>query len=152
VTTVHRGGSSLAPPARGPARQELQTVRALLPATPTAVQQARQATREALARWELTGLQETAALIVSELVTNAIRHASADGGEVELRLEATEAWLRIQVHDADPRPPQPRVPAALDEGGFGFVIVEALADKWGSCQSEGGKAVWAKLSIARTLA
>ena len=140
----------MAPPARGPACQKPRTVQAGLPATPAAVQQARQATREALATWQLTGLQETAALIVSELVTNAIRHASVGGAEVGLRLEATGSWLRIEVHDTDPRPPQPRIPVAFDEGGFGFVIVEALADKWGSCQSEDGKAVWAELDTART--
>jgi hypothetical protein len=60
-----------------------------------------------------------------------VRHAST-GGEIELRLEATGTGLRIEVHDPELRPPQPRIPAALDEGGFGFV--EALAEKWGACE------------------
>ena len=65
---------------------------------------------------------------------------------LELRLETSNDRLRIEVHDADPHPPQPRTPAELDESGFGFVLVQALADRWGVRETASGKAVWAELS------
>jgi len=82
-------------------------------------------------------------------VTNTIRHATAGDAGISLHLEASGTLVRIEVHDADPRPPVPRVPAELDESGFGFVIVEALAARWGSRQIGKGKAVWAELRIER---
>jgi two-component sensor histidine kinase len=94
----------------------------------------------------LRHLDETATLLVSELVGNAVRHASTDGSRLELRLEAAGNWLRIEVSDCDPRPPQPRAPSGLEESGFGFVLVEALADKWGVRKTATGKAVWIELA------
>src|ERR1022692_4516141 len=107
--------------------------RTTLPAVAQAAGLARRATRDTLAAWSIGHLEETATLLVSELVGNAIRHATADRLGLELRLEASAARLRIEVHASDPQPPQPRTPAELDESGFGFILVEALADKWGVC-------------------
>jgi serine/threonine-protein kinase RsbW len=121
-------------------RQQLR-----LAATAQAPGLARQATHEALAAWRVAHLEETAVLLVSELVTNAVRHASTGGSALVLRLEAAGGWLRIEVHDADPRMPQPRTPDMLDGSGFGFVLLDALADKWGVRESTIGKAVWAEL-------
>ena len=106
---------------------------------------ARRATREVLAAWRLAHLEEAAILLVSELVTNAVRHAGTGGAPVILRLETTGTWLRIEVHDADARGPQPRTPTGLDESGFGLVLVEAVADKWGVHRTAAGKTVWAEL-------
>jgi len=106
---------------------------------------ARQATREVLTAWHVAHLEETAILFVSELVTNTVRHARTGGSSLVLRLEATGTLLRIEVHDADPHLPQLRRPAELDESGFGFVIVDALASKWGVSETATGKAVWAEL-------
>ena len=86
-----------------------------------------------------------AALLTSELVTNAIQHASAGGSAIVLRLETAGGWLRIEVHDADPCEPTPRPLSVLEESGFGLVLVEAMADKWGVRQPVKGKAVWAEL-------
>src|ERR1039458_253350 len=63
---------------------------------------ARQATREVLASWHVAHLEETAVLFVSELVTNAVRHASTGGSMLVLRLEAAGNSLRIEEHDAVP--------------------------------------------------
>jgi serine/threonine-protein kinase RsbW len=112
---------------------------------------ARTATKDVLAFWLLADLEETAILLVSELVGNAVRHARTGGHVVLLRLEIAGTWLRIEVHDADPRPPRPRMPTGLDESesGFGFVLVDALADKWGTRETPMGKAVWAELDIGQ---
>ncbi|HUK70797.1 MAG TPA: ATP-binding protein [Streptosporangiaceae bacterium] len=115
-----------------------------LPVHELAARLARQATHDTLGSWGLSHLEETATLLVSELVSNAVRHA-ATGLVVELALEAGGRWLRIEVADADPHPPLPRAPAALDESGFGFVLIEALADKWGVRETATGKGVWAEL-------
>jgi serine/threonine-protein kinase RsbW len=106
---------------------------------------ARQATHEALVSWRLAHLEDTAVLLVSELVTNVVRHARTGGTALVLRLEATGPWLRIEVHDADPSWPEPRTPDRLDGSGFGFVLIEALADKWGIREATIGKAVWVEL-------
>jgi serine/threonine-protein kinase RsbW len=116
-----------------------------LPAAAQAAGLARGATRDVLASWGLARLDETAVLLVSELVGNAVRHARTGGHVLVLRLETAETWLRIEVHDADPRPPRPSTPTGLDESGFGFVLVDALASKWGVRETTTGKAVWVEL-------
>jgi anti-sigma regulatory factor (Ser/Thr protein kinase) len=126
----------------GPWRRLLMT----LPADGHSVRLARHATRVVLTAWRLAHLEETAVLLVSELVTNAVRHAR--GTEViEVDLHATRAWLRIEIEDADRRWPQSRIPGGSDESGFGLVLVDALAAKWGVRETEAGKAVWAELDI-----
>jgi len=116
-----------------------------LPATGRAPGLAREATRDALSTWHVAHLEETALLLVSELVTNVVRHARARVLAMALWLEPERASLLIEVHDADPHEPRPRTPGRLEEGGFGFVLIEALAGKWGVRQTETGKAVWVEL-------
>ena len=116
-----------------------------LPATGRAPGLAREATRDALSTWHVAHLEETALLLVSELVTNVVRHARARALAMALCLEPEGASLLIEVYDADPHEPRPRTPGAFDEGGFGFVLIEALAGKWGVRQTETGKAVWVEL-------
>jgi serine/threonine-protein kinase RsbW len=121
-----------------------------LAATAQAPGVARQVAQEALASWRMPDeLAETTVLLISELVTNAVRHADTGGLALVLRLETAGSWLRIEVHDADPCPPQPRTPDRLDGSGFGFVLIEALADKWGVREATVGKVVWAELDTRR---
>lgn len=122
----------------------------MLPAQGESAGLARAAVRRTLAYWGLGGLTEDAVLLVSELVGNAVCHARHDaaqlgGATLVLSLTCAGPALRIEVRDTDPRPPQPREPGSLDESGFGFVIVDALASNWGVYQAEPGKAVWAEL-------
>lgn len=115
-----------------------------LPAADHSVRLARHATRVVLTAWRLAHMEETAVLLVSELVTNSVRHAR--GTEViALDLHAARTWLRIEIQDTDRNWPQPRLPEGFDESGFGFVLVDALAAKWGVRETETGKAVWAEL-------
>jgi serine/threonine-protein kinase RsbW len=145
------GGSRGARARPGGTEEARRNLQLTLPATDHAVRQARQATRAALAAWRLAYLEETAVLLVSELVTNAVRHAR-DTGTITLQLASAGAWLRMEVQDADPQWPQPRTPADRDESGFGFVLVDSLASHWGVRETPAGKAVWAELDArAHTL-
>ena len=118
-----------------------------LPAAGRAPWVARQVTRETLAAWRVGHLEETAVLLISELVTNAVRHARPGRLAMALYMEADGERLRIEVHDADPHEPRQRAPGALDESGFGLLLVEALAGKWGVRQTVTGKAVWAEVDV-----
>ena len=119
-------------------------MRMTLPATSDSVRLARHATRIGLAAWRLDRVEENAVLVVSELVTNAVRHAKGTD-VITLDLQAERTWLRIEVQDTDQNWPQPRIPAHSDESGFGFVLVDALACQWGVRETATGKAVWAEL-------
>ena len=118
-----------------------------LPATVRAAGVARLATRAVLDSWQLPLLADTAVLLVSELVTNAVRHAHHQDGTLVLRLELFGDLLRIEVHDTDSRSPQLGDPGELDESGFGLVLVATLASKWGTTGTSAGKAVWAELDV-----
>jgi hypothetical protein len=65
---------------------------------------------------------------------------------LRLRLRADIGWVRIEVFDTDPELPRPCTPGGLDESGFGFVLIEALAARWGVHQAPGGKTVWAEIA------
>ena len=82
---------------------------------------------------------DAAVLLVSELVTNAVRHAR---GPCALVVTLRDDEVEVAVEDGDPRVPAPRPGEPLDDGGRGFLLVEALADDWGVRQLPGGKATW----------
>ena len=123
-------------------------VRLKLPAAAQAVRLARQAARDALAGWQLEDLAEPAVLIVSELVTNAVRHAGKTG-TITLELTSAGTCLHVEVLDADPRWPQLRSLDDCDESGFGLILVAALTTSWGVRPTSRGKAVWAELDALR---
>jgi anti-sigma regulatory factor (Ser/Thr protein kinase) len=120
-----------------------------LPATGRAAGLARRATRDALTAWRVAHLEETAVLLVSELVGNVLRHARTRSLAMALRLDPEVASLLIEVHDTDAREPRTRTPGTLEESGFGFVLIEALAGKWGVRQTGSGKAVWVELDASQ---
>src|SRR6266704_2580490 len=119
-----------------------------LPATGRAAGLARRWTRAALSAWQVAHLEETAVLLVSELVGNVLRHARTEALAMALCLESGGVLL-IEVHDADTCEPRVRTPGVLDESGFGFVLIEALAGKWGVRQTATGKAVWVELDTGQ---
>ncbi|MET7451494.1 ATP-binding protein [Streptomyces sp. NPDC005574] len=86
---------------------------------------------------------EAAELLVSELITNAIRHGA---GSPVIRLSWNGRMLRIAVSDRGPRWPRMRTADAAEPGGFGIRIVEQLTQRWGVTPDDTGKTVWAELS------
>nr|WP_309505521.1 ATP-binding protein [Streptomyces phytophilus] len=104
---------------------------------------ARAQLRKALAGWGMAGIEESAVLVVSELVTNAVVHARVPPGrEIQTRFVRQDRGVRIEVHDASSVWPVRRMPS--ESGGYGLLVVEALASRWGVAEREGvGKAVWA---------
>ena len=146
----HLSGSGAAQARPGVEGGECRAFSMTLPAHRLAARLARRATQDTLASWGLDHLEETAVLLVSELVSNAVRYACT-GLVLEVRLEAYGTCLRVEVLDTNPNPPLPRAPAALDESGFGFVLIEALADKWGVRETATGKGVWFELDTDASL-
>ncbi|GGZ50143.1 ATP-binding protein [Streptomyces subrutilus] len=105
--------------------------------------------RSALGEWRLAELEENALIVVSELVTNAVRHAVGPRDrEVETRFLRLPDGLAIEVHDAGDGWPEIGPPAAEGEGGRGLHLVAALAHRWAVEERCGpGKRVWAHLSV-----
>nr|WP_031163794.1 ATP-binding SpoIIE family protein phosphatase [Streptomyces durhamensis] len=104
--------------------------------------QARRLARHALARWDLEELTDSVELLVSEVVTNAVRYASRP---VTLRLLRTDV-LRCEVGDDVPQLPRLRQARATDEGGRGLYLVNKLARRWGATRLSTGKVVWFELN------
>lgn len=122
----------------------------LIPRSPRAPGRARTLVREQLASWAVHEDQaDTAELLLSELVTNAVRHARApQGRDIGIRVARYDGVLRVEVADAGPAVKlTPQVVADWDERGRGLAIVAALAERWGCCpRLHGiGKAVWAEI-------
>ena len=146
----HLSGSGAAQARPGIGGGECRAFSMTLPVHRLAARLPRRAIQDTLASWGLNHLEETAVLLVSELVGNAVRYSCADL-VLEVGLEACGTRLRVEVLDANPNPPLPRAPAALDESGFGFVLIEALADKWGVRETAAGKGVWVELDTDTSL-
>uniref|UniRef100_UPI0035A8277F ATP-binding protein n=1 Tax=Kitasatospora aureofaciens TaxID=1894 RepID=UPI0035A8277F len=101
---------------------------------------AREAVTRQLATWGLEEVAFTTELVVSELVTNAIRYG---GGPVELRLIRDKA-LVCEVSDPSNTQPRLRRARTTDEGGRGLFLVAQLAARWGCRYGRSGKTIWAE--------
>ncbi|MFD5736766.1 SpoIIE family protein phosphatase [Streptomyces sioyaensis] len=114
-----------------------------IPADPSAVGEARRAASARLAEWDLADLGFSTELIVSELVTNAIRHAS---GPIGLRMIRARALI-CEVSDASSTSPHLRHARTTDEGGRGLFLIARYAQRWGTRYTAQGKIIWAELSL-----
>ncbi|MCX5386553.1 SpoIIE family protein phosphatase [Streptomyces sp. NBC_00083] len=128
----------------GIAREDVAEWR--LAAAPQEVGRARRLVREQLAQWGLTAVTETVELLVSEVVTNGVRHAH--GHQVELRLVRAEALL-CEVVDDDHTLPSLLSAGPDDEAGRGLRVVTALAREWGTSRTGNGKTVWFDVALPR---
>ncbi|MEU1475599.1 ATP-binding protein [Streptomyces sp. NPDC001668] len=116
------------------------------PADPGAVRAARAAVRNRLTAWDLDSLADIAALLVSELVTNSLRHATGPIGVRLVRPGAVDGVLLVEVSDPLPDPPRERVAELDDESGRGLQLVAHAARRWGTRPGATGKTVWFELS------
>ncbi|QNP65117.1 SpoIIE family protein phosphatase [Streptomyces genisteinicus] len=114
-----------------------------LPREPRSVGRARELTRAQLVSWDLEGLVDTVELLVSELVTNALRYGE---GEIRLRL-LRDRTLVCEVWDAGLVQPRRRRARDTDEGGRGLQLVGLLSAGWGSRRTPRGKTVWFELGL-----
>ncbi|MGB8994829.1 MAG: STAS domain-containing protein [Pseudonocardiaceae bacterium] len=117
-----------------------------LPCEPASARLARQLVEQTCHEWEIPGMVAAAAVVATELTDNMVYHARSPGW---LRLELRSNMLTIAVADADPRPPQLRVPGLRAAGGRGLVLVDKLSKSWGTAsRPPEGKVVWAVLTVA----
>ncbi|MYS22579.1 ATP-binding protein [Streptomyces sp. SID4948] len=119
--------------------------------SPRSVGEARHELRRALEAWGLDTMADTAELVLSELLTNAVRHAHSPlDGEIETRYERGDGGVRIEVHDANQTWPLLQKLSEDGESGRGLALVDALtASRWGVSEHEGvGKLVWAIVADA----
>jgi anti-sigma regulatory factor (Ser/Thr protein kinase) len=149
--------------------QPMAQVRASLPlqtslvlgALPTAVACARLHTRNVMYEWNLPSVADSAELVVSELVTNAVRASTGPDGRpkyqamtgiscIRLRLSSDLVHVLINVWDQDPHMAIAKTAGPDDESGRGLVLVEALCERWQCSPEPGrvGKVVSAELRIS----
>ncbi|MFJ4006027.1 SpoIIE family protein phosphatase [Streptomyces sp. NPDC090023] len=111
-----------------------------VPADPAAVSEIRAKVTRQLADWDLEELTFTTELILSELVTNAIRYGR---GPIGVRLLRGRALI-CEVSDGTTTSPHLRYAASTDEGGRGLFLVAQLSDRWGTRYTPTGKIIWAE--------
>ena len=120
--------------------------RAALPAEPTSPAAARRFVMDTLTGWGLRELADPAALLVSELVTNALVHGRSP---VRVELSRKERVLHVEVTDLVGGWPTRRHHGPDATTGRGLALVEALASAWGVASRADGKSVWFQLRLAR---
>lgn len=134
------------------------TLGALRTATPCA----RLHARTVMCEWGMVSAAESIELVVSELVTNAVRASTYPDGRpryddnvagipvVHLRLSSDRVRVVIEVWDTNPEPPVAKQASPDDESGRGLMLVEALCEQWRWEVVPGwrGKLVWAELRMA----
>ncbi|MEU6071728.1 SpoIIE family protein phosphatase [Streptomyces sp. NPDC047082] len=117
-----------------------------VPPDPAHVATTRQAATEQLALWGLDEAAFVTELVVSELVTNAIRYGVPP---IQLRLIRDRALI-CEVSDGSSTSPHLRRAHAFDEGGRGLLLVAQLTQRWGSRQTGSGKTIWAEQPLPET--
>jgi anti-sigma regulatory factor (Ser/Thr protein kinase) len=132
-------------PSRSPMRAPLLRV---LPGRPESVSTAREIARQALG--DAHPATETAMLLVSELVTNSVMHSKSGepGGSVTVALCEGQAGILIQVCDGggSSEPRLSAIPGEDAEHGYGLLLVDVLADRWGTISSPEGRVTWCRVS------
>ncbi|MFF3663230.1 SpoIIE family protein phosphatase [Streptomyces olivochromogenes] len=117
-----------------------------VPSDPSAVAGVRAAATRLLDDWDMKEEAFTLELILSELVTNAIRHAT---GPIGVRL-IRDRSLICEVSDGSSVSPHLRRATTMDEGGRGLFLVAQFADRWGTRYTSGGKVIWTEQQLSAT--
>ncbi len=116
----------------------------VLPPSPTAPAVARRFVGKVLTNWGVSDVFNDVPLLISELVTNAVRHAASD---VEVSIDLGSGRVRVEVRDQSEQLPTKADLATARDGGWGLNIVECLATRWGLDPHRGGKTVWCEVSM-----
>jgi hypothetical protein len=123
---------------------------------PGSITAARKFTTLTMQRWGIADRESDVAVVVSELLTNAVRHGlllARDLPDRPIRLGLLHSGPSLMCAVADPsdRMPIAREPRWLEESGRGLHVIASLSDRWGSCAAPGqaGKVVWATFTTAR---
>lgn len=140
-TAASRSGAAGGHGTRPTSDQPLQLE---LAAVPESVRAAREAVSGVLRNHGHGDAVDTAVLLTSELVTNAVVHARST---VQLHAAVQSGVLRVEAHDRSPRQPVRRDATRDSVDHRGLVIVSALADRWGYTELAGGKYVWFELAV-----
>ncbi|GHB77925.1 hypothetical protein GCM10010306_084790 [Streptomyces umbrinus] len=115
-----------------------------IPADPALVAPIRKQVVQQLETWDLSEAGFTTELVVSELVTNAIRYGERP---IRLRLIHDATTLIVEVSDSSHTAPHLRRAKIFDEGGRGLLLVAQLTERWGSRHTPEGKTIWAELTL-----
>ena len=108
--------------------------------------EARGVVRSALADWGLARVDDTVSLLVTELVSNGVRHART---RLVLTLSLDGPCLRIALSDGDPRAPVVRPREELTVGGWGLALIDSLSTEWGTdIDDSRGKTVWFQIDTS----
>jgi anti-sigma regulatory factor (Ser/Thr protein kinase) len=128
-----------------------------LGADPGSVRTARDFTVATLDRWGIAERSPDIAIVVSELMTNALRHALPGSGHarpqrpIKIGLLQPGHCVLCAIADPGKTTPAPRAPGTLDETGRGLHLIRALSDQWGyTTPSQAGKVVWALFGTRQT--
>ncbi|MGD6752254.1 ATP-binding protein [Streptomyces sp. BH105] len=114
---------------------------------------ARRRTARLVAEWGYPGLAGDAALVVSELLTNALLHGSLRDRLIRVHLHTTDTVLHAEVSDPrGERPPSPRMADGTDQFGRGLLLVSVLAGRWGWAPRTVGKTVYAQWDACAAVA
>jgi anti-sigma regulatory factor (Ser/Thr protein kinase) len=124
---------------------QLQARPLRMAAAPAAAAEARRHVRTAIRAWQVPVDLDTAVLLTSELVANAVTAAPA--GDVTLCVRCARGQLRVEVHDTAPSLPVPAAASASAEAGRGLMLVAALSASWGCYRTPAGKAVYFTLAF-----
>jgi anti-sigma regulatory factor (Ser/Thr protein kinase) len=122
--------------------------RAVFELAPEAPSRARAVVNAELGSAVSAKVLEDATLLVSELVTNAVRHAPGEGRpEIELRLKVDPSRVRVIVSDPGRGfVAEPRLPTAAESSGWGLYLVDRIADRWGVITKDRSE-VWFEIDV-----
>jgi anti-sigma regulatory factor (Ser/Thr protein kinase) len=122
--------------------------RAVFELAPEAPSRAREVVNAELGSAVSAKVLEDATLLVSELVTNAVRHAPGEGmPEIELRLKVDPSRVRVVVSDPGTGfVTEPRLPTAAESSGWGLYLVDRIADRWGVISKDRSE-VWFEIDV-----
>ena len=151
ATHTRDGPSTLVGPVAANGRQ---TRYVRLAALSSAVPWARRVLRHMLHEWQVESMADPAALLVTELVTNAVEASAGRTGRdqgklpmIGLAIRLTAASLVLEVWDSSPLRPVPQEADIARDRGRGLLLIDALADSWGHRAADGGKVVWCEVLI-----